>query len=90
MRNLTCLLLVGVLLAPAAGAEGELRLAGIFNDHMVLQQEQPLIVWGQAKAGAEVTVTLTESAKEAAAAAINALPVGLQKDLSVKKAKSII
>jgi len=41
--------------------EGEavLRFANIFNSHMVLQRERPLKVWGWAKPGDNVTVTLT-------------------------------
>ncbi len=33
-----------------------LQLPGIFSDHMVLQQEQPVRVWGQSEAGALVAV----------------------------------
>jgi len=68
MRKLTCILLVAAVFAAAPPARAELRLANIFNDHMVLQQGKPLKVWGWAKPGAEVTVTLTESAREAAKA----------------------
>jgi len=34
----------------------ELRLAGIFADHMVVQRDRPLHVWGWADKGEEVTV----------------------------------
>jgi len=36
------------------------RLAGIFTDNMVLQQDKPIVVWGWAKAGSKVAVTLTQ------------------------------
>jgi len=36
------------------------RLARIFTDNMVLQQEKPIRIWGWADPGAEVTVTLTQ------------------------------
>jgi len=34
----------------------DLKLAAIFGDNMVLQQQQPVPVWGWAAPGAEVTV----------------------------------
>jgi len=64
-----CLLLLFVAFGTAATAEAELQLANVFNDHMVLQQQKPLTVWGWAEADAEVSVTLTESRVEAVAAA---------------------
>ncbi|MFM7834948.1 MAG: sialate O-acetylesterase, partial [Planctomycetaceae bacterium] len=50
-----------VLLLAVAGAErlrAEVRLASVFGDHMVLQREQPLRVWGWAAAGERVQVTV--------------------------------
>jgi len=38
----------------------ELRVAPFFGDHMVLQREQPVPVWGRAPAGAEVAVSFRE------------------------------
>jgi sialate O-acetylesterase len=51
-------------------APPELRFARIFTDHMVLQQDKPMCVWGWARPGAKVTVTLTQdrAAGEAAMA----------------------
>jgi len=46
------------LLGPAGAAQAEVRLAKIFGDHMVLQQQMPVPVWGWAPAGEEVTVEL--------------------------------
>ena len=37
-------------------AHAELKLAGIFSDHMVLQREQPVPIWGWADKGRVVTV----------------------------------
>ncbi len=65
MKTLSCTLLACAVLASAGTAQAELRLANIFNDHMVLQQEKPLTVWGWAEPGDEVTVTLTESTQQA-------------------------
>lgn len=35
----------------------EIKLAGVFSDHMVLQQDKKVPIWGTAEAGAMVTVT---------------------------------
>jgi sialate O-acetylesterase len=37
---------------------GQLSVASLFNHHAVLQRGKPLPVWGWAKAGAKVTVTV--------------------------------
>ena len=36
----------------------QLKLAGMFSDHMVLQRELPVAVWGWAPAGKTVAVSL--------------------------------
>jgi len=56
------------VVALQASGRAETRLANIFGDHMVLQQAKPVLVWGWADAGTEVTVTLTESRDQAVAA----------------------
>lgn len=59
-----------VAVAAKEKAPPELRFARIFTDHMVLQQDKPICVWGWAGPGAKVTVTLTQdrAAGEAAMA----------------------
>ena len=42
---------------PAPAAAG-LRLPAIFSDHMVLQRDLPVPVWGWTEAGEEITVTI--------------------------------
>jgi len=37
-------------------ASGEVRLASVFTDHMVLQRGKPVPVWGTAEPGEKVTV----------------------------------
>lgn len=49
-------LIVGMLLTCCRSAVAELRLPHIFTDHMVLQREQPIRVWGWAETGTKVTV----------------------------------
>ncbi len=58
MRRLPALFIVFVLvscIASPAIAEA-LRLPAIFSDHMVLQRDQPVAVWGWAESGADVDV----------------------------------
>ena len=57
----TAAILLGPLGASLGAAEnGDLRLAKIFTDNMVLQQQKPISVWGWAKPGATVSVTITQ------------------------------
>ena len=55
--SIFCLLLVIVGTATANGL-AELRLPQILGDHMVLQQNQPVPIWGWAQPGQQVTVEL--------------------------------
>ena len=48
--------LLALLFAVAPNAWAEVRLPGIFADHMVLQRERPIQVWGWADKGEGVTV----------------------------------
>ena len=47
-----------ILTGLAAAASAEVKLAGVFGDHMVLQRDVALPVWGWADPGEAVTVTL--------------------------------
>ncbi len=49
-------LIVTCCLLTATAAHADVKLSGIFGDHMVLQQGQKIPVWGWADAGEEVTV----------------------------------
>ncbi|MCP5528383.1 MAG: 9-O-acetylesterase [Verrucomicrobiales bacterium] len=51
------LLACATLLLPVL-ANADVRLPRVFGDHMVLQREKPLTVWGWANPGETVTVTL--------------------------------
>lgn len=44
-----------------------LSFAPVFSDHMVLQRDQPLRVWGRATAGANVSVTIADKTASATA-----------------------
>lgn len=57
-----------LIAAFVSAVHGEsLTVASIFSDHMVLQQERPVPVWGTAEAGAEVTVDFAGQKKESVA-----------------------
>jgi len=47
-----------VLLLLATGAGADVRLPAIFGDHMVLQQQEPVRLWGWADPGEQVDVAL--------------------------------
>ena len=49
-------ILACAILSLAAQAHAELRVSPMFGDHMVLQREMPVPVWGKADAGDAVTV----------------------------------
>jgi sialate O-acetylesterase len=48
-------------------SEPVLKLPTIFTDHMVLQRDEPITVWGSGKAGAEVSVNLGGTSAKATA-----------------------
>ena len=58
MKKLFCTLGLVLLLAPAMiyTAKGNVSVPAIFGDHMVLQQNQEIIIWGWARPNEEVTV----------------------------------
>ena len=58
-----------LMLTPALGRAGDdLWLPSIFSEGMVLQRGMPVPVWGRAKPGAAVAVTLYDGGKKLAAA----------------------
>jgi len=62
-RLIVPLLLIGSM----GGFAAELTLAPVFSDHMVLQREQPVPVWGTADPGSVVTVEFRGQRKSAVA-----------------------
>lgn len=55
-RTSATLALAGAILSADLPVYAELKLAAIFGDNMVLQQDRPVPVWGWSAPGAEVTV----------------------------------
>ena len=68
-QNVHVKLLLGLLLLVglAAVAAADVTMPAMFADHMVLQREIAIPVWGWADAGEKVTVTLGDQTKTAAA-----------------------
>lgn len=59
---------MAVSAAMAGGAaRADVKLASLFQDHMVLQRGQAVPVWGKADPGEEITVTIAEQSKRAVA-----------------------
>jgi len=54
-------LLSAVMTASAMPARADVSLPAIFGDHMVLQEQQTLPIWGTADPGEKITVTLGRS-----------------------------
>ena len=67
-RRLLPLFLLPVLAGALTGAaRADVKLAEIFGDHMVLQEEAKLPIWGWADPGEKVTVTLGSASGSAVA-----------------------
>ena len=66
--------LIALLLTPLAALHSaELRLPSIFSDHLVLQCDKAVPVWGWADAGEQIAV---EFAGQSRTPSIPGLPVG--------------
>src|SRR5687768_6539789 len=65
MRTIFCLALIS--LHAVAAPPAALKLHGLFRDHMVLQCDAPVPVWGTAEAGQSVAVTVGAQKKTAVA-----------------------
>ena len=55
---LLTLVVIGLAIAQGRETLADVRLPGFFNDHMVLQQQMKIKVWGWADAGESVTVSI--------------------------------
>lgn len=99
MRYLSCPIVVPVafFLFSSLLVRAELWMPSIFSDHMVLQREQANPVWGAAKPGAKVAVSIADQHHEATACAegnwrvhLNALPAGGPHQLRVSAGDAFI
>lgn len=57
-----------IIILPAAPIHAALHVPKVFSDHMVLQRDKPLPVWGTASPGATVTVALNSAVQTSKAA----------------------
>lgn len=62
-------LVVGFATTFTSLCAADLRLGSLFSDHMVLQRDKPIAVWGWTDAGESVTVSFAGQLKSAIAAA---------------------
>jgi len=60
--SLAILATMALVLASPPAEASTLRLARVFADHMVLQRDQPVRVWGWAESGADVIVRIGDHA----------------------------
>jgi sialate O-acetylesterase len=79
IRSLGFILAIA-LLAPLSTAQSDrqsqaFKLHNIFGSNMVLQRDKPIKVWGWAKPGSKVTVTLGKESAEATTAAATPVDV---------------
>ena len=82
-----------ILFALLAGsvryASAEVRLANIFADHMILQREKPIQIWGWADKGEKVRVGFAGQAAETSAAGDGAWTVTLKPLKASKEGKRL-
>lgn len=69
MKRTAVILVLFLLLQPALVSAADLKLAALFSDHMVLQRDKPVPVWGWAEPGEQVTVAFGNQTKTAKAGA---------------------
>lgn len=62
--NLFLVLLLQMFLSLELHAQSALKLPSFFSDHMVVQREKPIAIWGWAEPGAQVTVTFHDDVVE--------------------------
>lgn len=84
-------IVVSISLGALQAQEAPLKLAGVFGDHMVLQRDQPIPIWGWASAGNEVTVALGDIKAKTKAddqgkwmVKLNSLPAGGPHELVIQ------
>ena len=53
-----------ILLACIVQARAEITLPALFSDHAVLQRDKPIPVWGGARPGERVTVSLGGASRD--------------------------
>lgn len=62
MRSRLITIIVGLICVTSLSAE--IRISGVFNDHMVIQRDAPVKVWGWGDKGESITVTLNRQSRK--------------------------
>ena len=88
-HQLNRLFLSVLLLLPVTAGAADPSLAGIFSDHMVLQREKPVPVWGWADPGAQLTVEFAGQVKTATADSVGAWKVTLDPLTSSSESRTL-
>src|SRR5437773_1712217 len=88
-----CLL---TLLACSTGAGAAVKLPAVIGDHMAIQRDQAVPIWGWAEPGEQVTVRLGRHQKTATAAAdgtwrvhLDPLPAGGPHEITIQSSNTI-
>ena len=79
MKRLSTLIAVVAVCAMSPSVRANVKLPAVFSDHMVLQQDQPVPVWGWAEAGEQVKVSFAGQTKTTQAGADGKWSVKLDK-----------
>jgi len=93
-----CLALMGgLVLVTSVSSEAAVRLPGLISDHMVIQRDRPVKIWGWANPGENVSVTVGDQRKETAAngegkwaVLLDPLPAGEGKTLTIKGDNEVV
>ncbi len=64
-RSFNIIVAFGSLLICCVSLRADVKPAALFSDHMVLQQDKPIPVWGTADSGESVTVSILDQKKSA-------------------------
>jgi sialate O-acetylesterase len=93
---LVFLMCIFVALGMARSAQAEVNLPHVFGNHMVLQRDQPIIIWGWAGPGENVTVQLGSASQSTQANAqgewkvtLAAMPAGGPYTLTVSGSSTV-
>ena len=97
MNRCFALLVVVMSMSISMSARGDVELPAIFSDHMVIQRNQPVKVWGWADPGQEVICRIAANSQSTTTAddgkwsmTIAALPAGGPHTLSVQSGNQAI
>jgi sialate O-acetylesterase len=93
--SMPSLLIISLILAGSL-AHSEVKLPTLFSNHMVLQREMPIHIWGEAAPGEQVAISLQDSTASATADELGrwsiylpALPAGGPFTLSVHASNTL-